>query len=366
MISKAAFKKRTISAIVSGVVFLSACNGQEKTTPAQNDTTVAVAQTKLLKAQNSTEADNVHCIMQDKKGNIWFATTADGVYVYDGKGFTNYTTKNGLISNSVFSLLEDNTGAIWLGTDSGLTRYSGNTFTPVPVTENSGFNNQFTNTPTNDVLVNCIIQDKKGLIWLATESGVYCYDGRTFSLFTNNPQLNNPNKFTLKSVTCALEDSKGNIWFTTRAEGIYRFDGSAIVNYRPDNLAWFFDVFEDNKGNIWVGNRAGDGLYRFDGTGFIKDLQNLGLNQYVVSSMVQDNAGNLWFGTEADDPMKRETHGGLWCYNGTTLKNYTIKDGLINYSVFYVFIDNNQHIWIGGRNTSLSRYDGKTITNFSE
>ncbi|MBK8080048.1 MAG: hypothetical protein IPK25_07050 [Saprospiraceae bacterium] len=53
-----------------------------------------------------------------------------GVFSYDGKTFKNYSTTNGLINNSVRSILEDKDGNLWFGTRCfGLSRFDGKTFT---------------------------------------------------------------------------------------------------------------------------------------------------------------------------------------------------------------------------------------------
>src|SRR6188768_290948 len=68
-------------------------------------------------------------ILQDRKGNLWFATWL-GIIKYDGKLFTNYTLKENLIHFHVFSLYEDKKGNLWFGTArGGLYKYNGKTFT---------------------------------------------------------------------------------------------------------------------------------------------------------------------------------------------------------------------------------------------
>ena len=67
-------------------------------------------------------------IIEDKKGDLWFG--GDGLSRYDGKSFTSFTTKDGLINNGIWSILEDNTGNFWVGTrETGLYLYDGKTFT---------------------------------------------------------------------------------------------------------------------------------------------------------------------------------------------------------------------------------------------
>ena len=85
-------------------------------------------QPKLVKSQGSNEHDNVHAMLQDRHGDLWFATTGEGVYRYDGKVFMQYTQKDGLSSNTVYSMLEDTRGIIRFGTTEGLYCYNGTGF----------------------------------------------------------------------------------------------------------------------------------------------------------------------------------------------------------------------------------------------
>src|SRR5688572_7535751 len=55
-------------------------------------------------------------VLEDRRGNFWFASIGSGVYYYDGKSFRNFTTRDGLASNSVFEIYEDKAGIIWFGT----------------------------------------------------------------------------------------------------------------------------------------------------------------------------------------------------------------------------------------------------------
>ena len=61
----------------------------------------------------------VRSILEDKRGNLWFGTYGGGVSKYDGKCFTNFTEKEGLINNVVLSILEDKWGNLWFGTYGG-------------------------------------------------------------------------------------------------------------------------------------------------------------------------------------------------------------------------------------------------------
>jgi ligand-binding sensor domain-containing protein len=70
-------------------------------------------------------------IVEDTKGNLWFGgDTGAGLSRYDGSSFTRFTTEDGLIHNHIWSILEDKAGNLWIGTrETGLSRYDGKTFT---------------------------------------------------------------------------------------------------------------------------------------------------------------------------------------------------------------------------------------------
>ncbi len=59
---------------------------------------------------------------------IWAGTWGGGVSRFDGRQWINYTVKDGLASNIVFSIAQDKQGVLWFGTDQGLTRYDGKTW----------------------------------------------------------------------------------------------------------------------------------------------------------------------------------------------------------------------------------------------
>ena len=350
-------------------VFCTSCNVQVKKELSQESETISTGQPKLIKTQGSDPGNNVHCSLQDKKGNLWFATTSNGVYRYDGKSFKNFTIKDGLSSNCIFSMLEDKKGNIWFGTASGLSRYDGKTFEHRSLSltnENYSYPSTSTNTDaSSDFLVFSMLEDKSGKLWFGTNHGVYFYNGKAFTSFLDHPSVINSIGLNLESVNRILEDKHGNIWFTTKVEGVCRYDGKSIINYKPKDEAYFWGLLEDKNGNIWVGGRN-KGVWRYDGKTFTNILQNGRFDSYIAYSIVQDKTGNLWFGTEAGDPSKRETEGGVWRYDGKTFENFSTKDGLSHNGVWSILEDNAGNFWIGTRNTGLCRFDGKTFTIFSE
>lgn len=125
---------------------------------------------------------NVQCGLRDKAGNLWFGTSDNGLYKYDGKSFSQFLVANGLNSNSIHDILEDKDGKIWIGTKDGVCLYDGKTFAiiQIPLPKNLPPNkNKFSQTQ----IVHDMMQDKSGKLWFVTIDGVYIYDGKSFTLF---------------------------------------------------------------------------------------------------------------------------------------------------------------------------------------
>jgi ligand-binding sensor domain-containing protein len=90
-----------------------------------------------------------------------------------------------------------------------------------------------------------------------------------------------------------------------------------------------------------------------------------------IKPLLQDKHGAIWFGSIHSNMTMRETHGGLWRYDGAAkpearFKNFTAKDGLTNHNVWSAVEDKAGNIWMGTTDTGLFRYDGKTFESFSE
>jgi ligand-binding sensor domain-containing protein len=67
---------------------------------------------------------SVYCIIEDTRGFIWIGTAGGGLTRFDGNRFETFTKANGLSDNVIRTLFEDSRGTIWIGTDNGLNRSS--------------------------------------------------------------------------------------------------------------------------------------------------------------------------------------------------------------------------------------------------
>ncbi len=105
--------------------------------------------------------NNIDAIVQDKQGILWIGTWGGGLSRFDGKGFTNYTTRDGLAGNYVFALAIAPDGSIWAGTQAGISHFD---------------EKKFTNYTAEDGLLNSHISalafDGNGRLWAGGEGGV--------------------------------------------------------------------------------------------------------------------------------------------------------------------------------------------------
>jgi ligand-binding sensor domain-containing protein len=334
-----------------------ACNGQVK-----KDLPKEKEHPKLIKNRGN---GNVQCVLQDKAGNLWFGTSDNGLYKYDGKSFSQFLVADGLNSSNISCLLEDKDGKMWVGTEMGLCLYDGKAFSKIhiplpknlPPNKNPYYQNHW---------VYSMLQAKNGKLWFVTIDGVYIYDGKSFTHF---PIDEAPNGFTNSNdkVERILEDKTGNIWLGGRTnEGVFRYDGKSITNFKLKELtlqfesnksvshSWGWPQLQDKNGDIWFSNWAG--AYRYDGKTFTSFTKSDGLPGYngLVAKIIEDKNGNLWFGGE----------GGLFRYDGKSFTSF--KDGLINPWIWTILEDKSGNLWVGTRETGLYLFNGKTFISYSE
>ncbi|MEP0987388.1 two-component regulator propeller domain-containing protein [Ekhidna sp.] len=341
--------------LVPLIICISSCERQAKKSQSKkaeekSKVTPANNLPKLKQTLGSQASDNINSSLQDKGGNLWFGSTGEGVYKFDGKKFTQFTTRNGLASNRVYCIFEDNEDKIWVGTEAGICVYNGVSFAKIEITSET-----YIASSSPDVFN--IMQDSAGKLWLATVDGVYTYDGKTFTHFPINESGKGFMSDT-NNVEYILEVNEGNIWFGGRVnDGVYRYDGNSIVNFPLKELnghRWAWPLLQDKNGSIWFSNWGG--VYRYNGKTFKSFVEFDGLCFDTITRIIEDKNGNIWFGG----------NGGICRYDGQYFTYFTIRDGLNNQAVWSILEDIDGDFWIGTRSTGLFRFDGKTFTSFSD
>lgn len=137
--------------------------------------------------------------------------------------FRHYTINEGLSQNTVFCLLEDRDGIIWMGTADGLNKFDGYDF--------KYYKHEFRNAYSiSNNQINALYEDKSGKIWIGTADGLNVFDKHT-EKFSRLSTTKSPTLTSNDFITSIYEDSKGNIWITSQ-EGLklYNEMGEAAAN----------------------------------------------------------------------------------------------------------------------------------------
>jgi ligand-binding sensor domain-containing protein len=75
---------------------------------------------------NRLNNDYIFCIHEDEAGILWIGTWGGGINRFDRKtgSFATYTTREGLPSNEIYGILEDESGNFWISSNNGLSRFN--------------------------------------------------------------------------------------------------------------------------------------------------------------------------------------------------------------------------------------------------
>jgi ligand-binding sensor domain-containing protein len=301
----------------------------------------------------------IRSIFQDSKGNYWFGSLQEGVAVYSGKSFFYFTNNDGLTDNQIHSIQEDKEGVIWFNTQKGVSSYDGKTIKnqtkieeAVPHGEwmKSGndiwfeagikegifrYDGQKINYlafPAHKVInpydnlfaVTSLSKGKNNMIWIGTYAGIFGYNGIDFTVI-NDETLGLDRNTEPLHIRSLLEDSNGRLWIGNNGIGVLLKEGNSITNFSEEN-----NLIHPTS------SRKGD-----------KSLP--GTLEHVFT-IAEDSQGNIWFG---------DRDAGVWKYDGETMVNYTMKDGLTNDFALSIYEDKNETLWFGMADGNVYQFNGE-------
>ncbi len=328
-------------------------------------------------------AKSTMIIYQDKKNNYWFGTNGEGVFRYDGNNLIQFTTEHGLCHNKIVQIEEDNYGNIYFNTDIGISKFDGQRFTTLNISNKE--DNEWKLTPDD--------------LWFkgAQDSGlVYRYDGKILhrlqfpktnlgeKFVATYPRALFPNMtFSPYDVYTIYKDSKGYIWLGTGNLGVCRYDGKFFNWISEEDVIEIGDGpsngvrsnIEDKDGYFWFSNT----LFRYNiyqniatvkstsdipeksefnysrqkGIGSLDNKPNGNLDAYL--SATKDNNNVLWISTY---------NAGVWKYDGNNITAYPIEDGKSNTTIFSIYKNNYGNLWLGTHNAGPYKFNAKTFEKF--
>ncbi len=292
---------------------------------------------------------------------VWFGTWGQGAFKLTGNQLSQkLTSANGLASNTVYCLFFDEEYSLWLGTDSGLSKYRPSEF--ISLTAQHGLRNTF---------CRALCLDREERVWVGTRDGVFTVDSqlqvreldtRDFPsqvVFALAAQADGTMVVVLdsavalvkdgktrffgenvgletKSLRTGMVDAKNRIWIG--GDGLMRLEHGQFTHMpqgHPLASVRLYDIVQDGTGMIWAGTR--DGLVGLDPE-TLKAKTPEGLNVALWDLSV-DPAGGLWLGTNGK---------GLWHYRGDGFEIFDTKNSEIGDDfVWSVLVAGPDDIWLG-------------------
>lgn len=309
--------------------------------------------------------------------------------------FSRLTDKQGLSQNDVNTVFQDQTGFIWLGTNGGLNRFDGHSFSQYEPVKN-------TRLPFLGSAISQICEDKEGNLWIGTNGGgVNRYNRKTGEFTSFRFDRNDSTSISNNFVVAVFVDSKNILWVSTR-NGINKADLNLLENnklefthYRTGNSGnRIQSIMEDYEGSIWfsasssgiskIVSRSAEKFVSEHYPLFVKDKA---IKRYtLVRRILLDPYGNMLVvgnnGMFLFDPIKKEykqwaegrfttvkydsvtanlwvgSEDGLFLYRykgkdpipyfkGHYVNNYLDPLSISNNQVVSLFIDRTRNVWVG-------------------
>ena len=259
----------------------------------------------------------------------------------------------GIISICMLSLILRQPGVAALASD-GVVFYPGASLRFEHLTITDGLSQ-------NAVLA--LLQDEQGYIWVGTQDGLNRYDGYSFTYFKNDP--NDPNSISFNSVSALYEDGDGTLWVGTLGGGLNHFDPrtNKFVHFLPDPAdpaslgnPIITQIISGGNGKLWVGTLGG--LELLDkSTGKFKHFRDYEsgpamLKSDAISAIAPTADGKLWIGTGAFG-----TAGdGLSRFDPQTRKSERVQPKglcLVSPNISSILVDLDGSLWVGHGGSGL-------------
>lgn len=291
----------------------------------------------------SVTYSNIHALLA-VDNELWIGTYDHGLDVMDLKTekiIRHYNAGKGdkaFKNNFIVTAYQTRSSDILIGTWSGLYRYN---------KDKDGFTLVKHVPPSASIYA--ILEDSKGTIWIGTKgNGVYFFNNITKKKGHFNYEAGNKNSLSSSLVNDIFEDSDKNLWFATEDGGLCKFDSerNTFIRYTvkegfPSNF--IFKILEDGKKNLWISTSKG--LVCFNPSKknlkIYSKANGLLSEQFNYNSAYKDVNGQMYFGSI----------NGLISFNPAEYKNNNHKPPV------YItgFQINNRELIINGGRAPLKR-----------
>lgn len=262
----------------------------------------------------------------------------------------------GLSNNYVMGITQDRNGFVWIATESGLNRFDGKSFKSFKAGDSGIAANE----------LNRIVSDRvTNSIWICTQRhGLDLLDCDTYSVSHFSPG-EGENNLASNGVTDVFPTADGNAWVTTytsgldfidRATGKVTHHNSRTVKNWPDDKLW--TVVAGPGGKIYLGHvDGGFSIYEPSSGKIINfrhspiDLRSLPGDE--VRAVLVDRQGNVWVGTNHGLALYDQKTGEFTTYRHSPAD----KNSLVSDNIYHLYQTRDGRIWISTENGGVSIID---------
>lgn len=255
---------------------------------------------------NSINSDEIYKVYYDYKGYMWIGTKSDGACKINLKNneITRYNNYSGdsdsLGGNFIRSFLRDDSGNMWIATESGLSKYNDETdnFTTFK-------NKIYDRNSIVDNNIFSLIQDKTGLIWIGTYAGISIFNPDSeIEHYKNDPFDNNT--ISDNMITALYEDEDGDTWIGTKYSGVDIINSNRdkyinISSKSENNIFGTDDIYDivGNGDNIFIATSKGITIINKKSKSY-KNYNEINISiGKTVKCLLYDDLGYLWIGTKS-------------------------------------------------------------------
>jgi len=245
-------------------------------------------QRQLFRPLDAASNLTVHSVCEDAQGRLWFSSSSRGIEYWKDGALKKTDATFPMSGFDSRALLADRDQTLWAATFSaGLFRWSVDQFRP-----DTGYADKYLSRNIRSIY--SLFQDRSGRLWVGTERGLACWDGHAWQMFATN------NGLSANIVRALADDADGRLWIGTEGGGLDCLKEGAITSVQPAGFPSknISSLYMDPEGVLWVGT-FGNGLIRFQSGRWVNYTTDNGLNANGVDYIIEDGQGCLWLGSNA-------------------------------------------------------------------
>lgn len=320
--------------------------------------------------------EEVLSIMQDNKGYMWFGTQV-GAVRYNGREMHLLQQKNQLSENAVFDIAQDSAGVIFFATSKGI----------------SSFDNKRVNSILPDISYKNIFIDAQNNKWFTGDNGIQIVSAKNKQIDLNKRFSQLP-----KNISAVTQNQHTNNYYIATSGGLFELspDMQTLEKIISD---YCYYVFADRQHKLWISTSKGlfvSNINDIKPDSIGKPMnKKLEIPKVIIRFMEQTHEGDIWLfaskkafqvlstdhkaiGYDANKGLKNykimsfadDNEGNLWFGFAGGIQKLTNKNLRIFYPnqldnfIYSIAQDNNGRIWIGADNGIY--YFKDELANFSE